>query len=176
MAKTANDEKATRVLEPASIADFLAMESNAAIAKELQGATEVKDSNRVIGLVGKNVRVDIQTANTKVEEKKFDAEYVAVSAITLEGAALLMDGVVDETYKGEGDDKREAPSVVKYFNQGFGILGRNAAAARIRTKVEGPDKAIMQAAKGLARAKGWEGPEGLEKALAKIRKQMSEED
>ena len=174
MAKTANDDKATRVLEPASIADFLAVKDNENIAKELVDATEVKDGDRVIALVGKNIRLDIQTANTKVEDKKFDAEYVAVSAITLEGAALLMSGVVDETFKGEGEDKREAPSVVKYFNQGFGILGRNAAAARIRTKVEGPDKAIMQAAKGLARAKGWEGEEGLQKALARIRATMED--
>lgn len=171
---TKTEDKATRVLEPASIADYVASEAGQKLAAELNGATEVKDGDRVIALVGKNVRLDIQTANTKVEDKKFDAEYVAVSAITLEGAALLMGGVVDETYTGEGDDRRESPSVVKYFNQGFGILGRNAAAARIRTKVEGPDKAIMQAAKGLARAKGWEGEEGLQKALARIRATMED--
>ena len=167
---------ATRVLDTVSIADFLAAKENEKIAAELNGGTEIKEGDRVIGLVGKNLRADISTANTKVEDKKFDAEYVAVSAVTLEGAALLMAGVVDETYKGEGDDKRESPSVVKYFNQGYGILARNACAARIRTKVEGPDKGIMQAAKGLAKAKGWEGEAGLEKALAKIRKQMEDND
>ena len=174
MAKT-TDEKATRVLDSVSIAEFLSREDNKAYAAELSTATEVKDGERVVSLVGKNIRADIQTANTKVEEKKFDAEYVSLSAITLEGAALLMDGVVDETFNGEGDERREKPSVVKYFNQGFGILARNACAARIRVKVEGPDKAIVQAAKGLAKAKGWEGPEGLEKAMARIKAQMAQD-
>lgn len=173
MAKT-TDEKATRVLEPVDLREWLGKDDNKRFVEALTGAAEVKDGERLVGLVGKNIRADIQTANTKVEDKKYDAEYVSVSALTIEGAALLMSNVIDETFEGEGDERREKPSVVKYFNQGYGILARNAAAARIRVKVEGPDKALVQAAKGLARAKGWEGEEGFQKAMAKIRQSMED--
>lgn len=172
-------ETVTTVLQPVDLNAWLAEKDNAHVAELLKDGENVTDKDgRVIGRVGAHARVDIQRANTKVAEKKFDAEYVAVSAITMEGASILMGGIVDETFKGEGDDKREVPSVIKYFNQGFGILARNACAARIRVNAEGPDKALLQAAKQLAKAKGWdysEGSEGLAKALAKVRALAAED-
>lgn len=162
-----NKDTVTRVLDSVVLADFIAHDDNKAIAGEFKDAQEVKDdSGRVISLVGKNLRADITTVKTKVEDKSYDAEYVLVSARTIEGAALLTNGNVDETFKKSDDDKeREAPSVVKYFNQGFGVLARNATAARIKVKVEGPDKALLAAAKDLAKAKGW----SVEKALERIK-------
>jgi hypothetical protein len=166
-----------RVLEPVDLSAWLASEDGKKYNSVLQGATEIKDNGRLVGLVGQHVRVDILAAKTKVEaqedgkavEKSYDAEYVSLSARTIEGASMLMGDVVDETFEGEGDERREKPSVVKYFNQGFGILARNACAARIRTNVEGPDKQLLNAAKSLAKARGWEGDAGIEKALARIK-------
>lgn len=146
------------------------------VAEELKDATEIKDDNgRVIGVQSANLVAQILSANTKVEDKPYTAEYVGLSAKTVDGALILMDGVADtglmETDKDGKDTDVEKPSVAKYFNQGYGILARNAAAARIRTLVEGPDKALMAAAKDLARAKGW----SVEKAFAKV-KAMAAED
>lgn len=170
------DDKVTRVGESVDLVAHLASDKvSADIKAALAGATEVKEGDRVIGLVGKDIRADIQLAKTSVEDKAYESEYVALSAITLEGASVLMSGVVDETFKGEGDEKKEVPSVVKYFNQGFGILARNACAARVRVAVEGPDKALTQAAKALARAKGWTGEEGFQKALARIKASYAED-
>ena len=143
-----------------------------AVANELEDATEIKDeAGRVIGLKSDNIVAEILSANTKIDNVTYTDEYVGLRAITAEGMSLLLDGKMDVTFEGEGSEAREVPSVAKYFNQGFGILGRNAAAARIRTKVEGPDKALEAAARDLARAKGWT----FDKALAKI-KAMAEDD
>lgn len=174
MAETKNAP--IRMLEPADIRVELAKDSNAHLADAFKDAQEVKDSDgRVISLVGKDIRADILTATMKSDDKQYDAEYVAIAARTVEGAVTLLKGSMDETFEGEGDERKEKPSVVKYFNQGFGILARNGTAAKIRAKLEGPDKALMSAAKAFARARGWEGEEGVAKALAKIKALQADE-
>lgn len=164
------ENTAIRMLDSVDIRAFLAKEDNAHLVESFNGAEEVKDANgRVVSLVGKNLRADILLATAKSDDKQYEAEYVSVTARTLEGADALLKGSIDENFEGEGDERREKPSVMKYFNQGFGILARNNCASKIRAKLEGPDKALMTAAKALARARGWEGDAGLAKALAKVK-------
>lgn len=185
MRKFANaDETVERMVQVSSIREWLDEKNDKgelvnvtpAVHAALANGTESKDeSGRVVAIDGSGIRASIEVANTKVEvskdgkaeTRKYDGEYVALSALTVEGALLLMADVADITVK----DDKEIPSVAKYFNQGFGILARNAAAARIRSKVEGPDKALISAAKDLARAKGWT----FEKAFARV-KAMAAED
>jgi hypothetical protein len=135
------------------------------------GVAEMRnDAGRLIGLKSKHVIAEILNANTKIDETMFTDEYVNLRARTSNGAKMLMDGVAELVEDSEGNETSD-PSVCKYFNQGYGILARNAAAARIRTKVEGPDKALEAAARDLARAKGWT----FDKAFDKV-KRMAAED
>lgn len=118
-------------------------------------ATEVKDeSGRVTQLQYEHVNCSIEVAKLKIDEKPYAMEFVANTARTAYGRLLLCDGVDDLTIKGEGDEAREVPSVTKYFNTAFSQNARNAAAARVRTIVEGPEKALNAAAKKLAQVWG----------------------
>lgn len=176
------NEKGEPVFEPATDGNLYENVSNA-VAEELKSATEVlardidKDSvtpDRVVALKTDNLVAQILTAQTRVkadkdekEGKLYSTEYVNLGARTVAGSLIIMDGIADtEQYASDKDkaEGNELPSVAKYFNQGYGILARNAAAARIRTLVEGPDKALEAAARDLARAKGW----SIEKARAKV--------
>lgn len=170
------EKTVTRKLSPVDLTAWKGdSDTPEAIRNHFANAQTVTENGRIVALVTPSLRADIALAKVGVEDSDYDAEYVALSALTVEGAALLMSDVVDVTYKDTDDGKKELPSVMKYFNQGFGILARNACAARIRTAVEGPDKALIQAAKALARAKGWTGDEGLAKALAKVKASYAED-
>ena len=147
-----------------------------AVLALLKGGETITVDGRVTGVHGKSIHADIEIANVKVNEKPYNAEFVALRAVDIDGAMALMDGVLDYTEKtNDKGETRETPSVVKYFNQGFSILARNATAARIKTNVEGPDVALLASAKKLAQAKGWVGEEGIQKALAKVKAIMAED-
>lgn len=150
----------TRVGSPVSMAswksDFLKVSEGkeaTAIQKYLgeANATELKDKDgRVTGLQTEHILSTIEVAKLKIDEKPYDMEFVANTAITAYGRLLLCNGVDDLTTVGEGDEAKELPSVTKYFNTAFSQNARNAAAARVRGIVEGPDKAVASAAKKLA--------------------------
>ena len=143
--------------------------------------------NRVMVIRGKDIEARIEIASAKIDEKTYRDEYVTLFARTLKGTQILMEDIGSVSYADTFDkngnpekiyqiptgsvNEKELPSVAKYFNQGFGILARNSAAARVRSKVEGPDKALQSAARDLMRARGW----SFEKAYAKI-KLMAAED
>lgn len=127
--------------------------------------TEIKDeSGRVTQVQYEHVNATIEVAKLKIDEKPFAMEFVALTARTAYGRLLLCNGVDDITFEGEGEEKSEVPSVTKYFNTAFSQNARNAAAARVRTIVEGPEKALNAAAKKLAQVWGI----SVEAAAAKI--------
>jgi hypothetical protein len=180
-ARAKQEEKPTRMGEPVDLKVWLteylklpdAVEgqpapTQTAIQKHLSetAVTEVKDgAGRVSALETEHVTATIEVAKIKIEEKPYDMEYASLTAKTALGRLLLCDGVDDITFKGEGEEKREVPSVTKYFNTAFSQNARNAASARIRSKVEGPDKALASAAKKLAGVWGIT----VEQAAAKIK-------
>lgn len=127
--------------------------------------TEIKDeAGRVVGLQTEHINSTIELAKLKLDEKPYSMEFVSNTARTAYGRLLLCNGVDDLTVTGEGDEQREVPSVTKYFNTAFSQNARNAAAARVRTIVEGPEKALGAAAKKLAQVWGI----SVEAAAAKI--------
>lgn len=133
--------------------------------------TEVKDeAGRVTQLQSEHVNVSIEIAKLKIDEKPFAMEFAALTARTAYGRLLLCNGVDDITFEGEGEEKSEVPSVTKYFNTAFSQNARNAAAARVRTIVEGPEKALASAAKKLAQVWGI----SVEAAAARIAKMAAE--
>lgn len=170
-ARAKQDEEPKVVGNPVSLADWKAeylklpeaVEGKPApVATEIQKYlgeatfTEVKDEKgeRVTLLQSEHVNVSIEVAKIKIDEKPYAMEFAAMTARTAYGRLLLCNGVDDITFEGEGEEKSEVPSVTKYFNTAFAQNARNAAAARVRTIVEGPEKALASAAKKLAQVWG----------------------
>lgn len=164
-ARAKQEETPTVVGSPVNLSEwkseYLKVAENqeqTAIQKHLSEATltEVKNEagDRVTGLESEHISVSIEVAKLKIDEKPYAMEFAALTAKTAYGRLLLTNGVDDITFTGEGDERKEVPSVTKYFNTAFSQNARNAAAARVRTIVEGPEKALNSAAKKLAQVWG----------------------
>lgn len=170
-ARAKQEEKPTRVGNPivlsAWLEDYLKLPAAeegkpapemSATQKHLSEATKTEVKNeagdRVTALETEHLVCEIDVAKLKLDEKPYDMEFVRLTAKTATGRLILCNGVDDITYEGEGDNRSEVPSVTKYFNTAFSQNARNAAAARVRTIVEGPEKALASAAKKLATAWG----------------------
>ena len=143
----------------------------------IKDGTETKDDKgKVIKIVSDAYTLTVETAKRRIpatkDGKPYEMEYANLLPNTAEAALPLVDNNLDvtivKTDKGEDDEK---PSVIKYFRQGYGMLARNNASARIAAKVEGPEKALEQAVKALIKAKGW----SEEKARAKAKLMMSDD-
>jgi hypothetical protein len=148
-----------------------------ALSEALANGTEVKDDNgRLIAIETPDIVAEVRQVNLtqKIEGQKegtqYAMEYVGFRAKTVLGAMVLAGGKDDQTFEGEGDERREVPSVVKYFNDGFKVLSNNAARARLTAILEGPDKALERAAEQLAKAKGW----SIEKARERVKAMLED--
>lgn len=160
-ARAKQDEAPTVVGSPVNLSEWKAEylkvaegASETAMQKYLRETTltELKNEagDRVTALDSEHITVSIEVAKIKLDEKPYAMEYASPVAKTAFGRVLLTNGVDDITFEGEGDERKEVPSVTKYFNTAFSQNARNAAAARVRTIVEGPEKALNSAAKKLA--------------------------
>lgn len=160
-ARAKQDEAPTVVGSPVDLASWKAEfvkadegKEQTAIQKYLSenaGTPVTDEAGRVTALKTEHILSSIEVAKLKIDEKPFAMEFVANTALTAYGRMLLCNGVDDLTVDAEGN---EVPSVTKYFNTAFSQNARNAAAARVRTIVEGPEKALNAAAKKLAQVWG----------------------
>jgi hypothetical protein len=156
--------------------DKFANVSNA-LNEALANGKEITDKDgRVIAIETDDLVAEVRQVNLtqKLEgskdDSKFAMEYIGFRAKTVLGAMVLAGGKDDQAFEGEGEDKREVPSVVKYFNDGFKVLSNNAARARLVGILEGPEKAIEKAAENLAKAKGW----SIEKARERVKLMLAD--
>lgn len=116
---------------------------------------EKDESGRVIRVVAPTVAAYVADASLKDEKKgiKYAQEFVALEALTIEGANTLMDGLMDVQPVPEG--KTRAPgSVCSYFSQAYAQTFRNNATAQLRTAIEGPEKQMDKAVALLVKALG----------------------
>ena len=126
--------------------------------------------DRIMSITSPNFTLAIEIAKRRIpankkDGKPYEMEYASLLPNVIEACAQLVEGNTDITFTKDKDGKEtEAPSVTKYFRQGFGMLARNNASAEIAREVEGPAKGIEQAIKGLMRSRGWT----YEKAKAKL--------
>lgn len=141
------------------------------VYEQIKDGTEEADKDgRVIKIASEQFTLTIEVAKRRIpatkDGKPYEMEYGNLLPNTVEAASLLVGGNLDITTKVDEKTKEveELPSVTKYFRQGFGMLARNSASARIATDVEGPDKAMEQAVKALMKAKGWSEEKAREKA------------
>jgi hypothetical protein len=140
------------------------------IFDEIKDGKENKDKDgRVTSIVSPSFTLSVEIAKRRIpankDGKPYEMEYASLLPNVIEACALLVGGNTDTTVTKDKDgNESEQPSVTKYFRQGYGMLARNNASAKIATEVEGPAKGIEQAIKGLMKSKGWT----YEKAKAKL--------
>jgi hypothetical protein len=92
--------------------------------------------------------LDKVTAEQKGKEEKATREYVRLTALTVEGALALCGGRMVKVT--EGDAKGNG--VLDYFNYGFDLGVRSNERNALLTSLEGPEKGIERAVKGLMAA------------------------
>lgn len=134
---------------------------------EIQAAVAAGDVQPFIGVV--NIRAD--ASPTKVAASK---EYLGLSAMTGKGMAALNGGRIkpalpkpEKDAKDERTAEQKLPGACDWHNYGYDLDVRRIVRAEIMATLEGPDKAVAVAIKGM-RGMGW--------SDAKIRRELLEDE
>ena len=166
--ETVKDSAGNETQRLKNVAEEIANELLSDKATRTMGDKATGNEDRVMSIVSPSFTLTVETAKRRIPVKNgtpYEMEYASLLPNVIEAAALLVGGNMDVTIEKDKDGKdEEKQSVTKYFRQGWGMLARNNASAKIATEVEGPAKGIEQAIKGLMRSKGW----SYEKAKARL--------
>jgi hypothetical protein len=110
-------------------------------------------------LIGQHIKatVDEVSAEQKGKEEKAKREYVRLTALTVEGALALCGGRMDKVGAKDENGKDIAPElrgngVLDYFNYGYDLGVRSTERNELLRSLEGPEKGIERAVKGLVAA------------------------
>ena len=154
-----NDMAETQVVGGKTIGAALTVEEIAQVKGFADGALAAAITAGDVTAVWGNVHISEKASPTG---KAADKEYVSLGARTLKGMAFLCGGKVEpQTPKPEdGEDTRteqqKEPGASDYFNYGFDLDLRQPVRNTLMGTLEGPEKAVKAAVKGLL-AMGLEG-------------------
>lgn len=93
--------------------------------------------------------------------------YTQLTALTIEAAEALQEGVVDMVLDDDGTPKQGAPSVLSNYVYGYDLNAKRAVRQLHEKKVKGPEKTVNSTIKGLM-ALGYSQAEAEALAKAKL--------